>query len=84
MKEVIKGVWRGEGWPESWKNGIISPFYKKGNMLSTDNYRGITRLFLKSVVLLDFYLGLGRGDGKRACWRYEDRPGKNLDFGLRR
>jgi len=23
-------VWRGEGWPESWKEGIIIPIVKKG------------------------------------------------------
>ncbi|TGZ53811.1 hypothetical protein DBV15_10472 [Temnothorax longispinosus] len=44
LKEVIKGVWRGEGWPDSWKEGVISPLYKKRDKQSPANYRGITLL----------------------------------------
>lgn len=35
-------VWRGEGWPESWKDGIIVPIVKKGEGKSVGHYRGVT------------------------------------------
>lgn len=42
--ELLKKVWKGEGIPEDWKIGIISPLYKKGDKDKAENYRGITLL----------------------------------------
>jgi len=35
-------VWKGEGWPESWKEGIVIPILKSGEGRKVENYRGIT------------------------------------------
>ncbi|XP_024891322.1 trichohyalin-like, partial [Temnothorax curvispinosus] len=40
--EVCKRVWRGEGWPEQWKEGEIIPLIKKGEEREVKDYRGIT------------------------------------------
>jgi hypothetical protein len=29
MIELMNGVWRGEGFPIEWREGVISPIYKK-------------------------------------------------------
>lgn len=44
LKELIRRVWRGEGMPEEWREGVITPIYKKGDKRSADNYRRITLL----------------------------------------
>jgi hypothetical protein len=30
MVELMNGVWRGEGFPEDWREGVICPIFKKG------------------------------------------------------
>jgi len=40
--EICKRVWRGEGWPEQWKEGEIIPIIKKGEGREVKDYRGIT------------------------------------------
>ena len=35
-------VWRGEGWPESWKDSVIVPLVKKGTGNKVEDYRGVT------------------------------------------
>jgi hypothetical protein len=40
----MNGVWKGEGFPQEWKEGIICPIYKKGEKDTASNYRGITLL----------------------------------------
>lgn len=44
LKEIIHKVWQGEGLPESWKEGVIAPIYKKGDKDTMSNHRGITLL----------------------------------------
>lgn len=44
ITKLINKVWRGEGLPERWKEGIISPIFKKGDRDNVKNYRGITLL----------------------------------------
>jgi hypothetical protein len=44
MVELMNGVWRGEGFPEDWREGIICPIFKKGEKNRAENYRGITLL----------------------------------------
>lgn len=29
MREVCNRVWKGEGWPEKWREGVIVPVIKK-------------------------------------------------------
>ncbi|XP_076298035.1 uncharacterized protein LOC143217535 [Lasioglossum baleicum] len=39
---VCNKVWRGEGWPEDWSEGVVIPVAKKGDSSVVENYRGIT------------------------------------------
>nr|XP_034194960.1 nipped-B-like protein B [Osmia lignaria] len=38
--KICNRVWRGEGWPEGWKKGIIAPIKKKGDGKQASDYRG--------------------------------------------
>jgi hypothetical protein len=40
--EFCNRVWKGEGWPEDWKEGVIIPIVKKGEGRKVDEYRGVT------------------------------------------
>ncbi|XP_024867350.1 uncharacterized protein LOC112451550, partial [Temnothorax curvispinosus] len=40
--EVCNRVWKGEGWPEDWREGIIVPIEQKGEGERVGNYRGVT------------------------------------------
>ncbi|XP_077280504.1 uncharacterized protein LOC143907534 [Temnothorax americanus] len=40
--EVCNRVWKGEGWPEDWREGIIVPIGKKGEGERVGDYRGVT------------------------------------------
>lgn len=42
MWSFCNRIWRGEGWPEQWKEGIIVPLVKKGNGRKVEDYRGVT------------------------------------------
>lgn len=42
MWEFCNKVWRGEGWPESWKEGAIVPIMKKGERERVEDYKGVT------------------------------------------
>lgn len=44
LKEIIKRVWNRECFPESWRDGIITPIHKKGDQHQPSNYRGIILL----------------------------------------
>ena len=44
IKEIIIRVWKGEGFPSSWRTGVICPIWKKGSKEEPKNYRGITLL----------------------------------------
>jgi len=35
-------VWRGERWPEGWKEGMVVPIVKKGEGERMEDYRGVT------------------------------------------
>ena len=39
---MINKVWRGEGWPEEWKEGVVVPIVKKGDGVGVEEYRGVT------------------------------------------
>lgn len=41
MWVLTNRVWKGEGWPEDWRTGIIVPLVKKGEGKMVDVYRGI-------------------------------------------
>lgn len=42
LEKVIKGVWEGEGFPESWRVGVVVPIWKRGERREPGNYRGVT------------------------------------------
>lgn len=37
-------MWKGEGWPEGWKTGIIAPIRKKGKGRRVEKYRRVTMM----------------------------------------
>lgn len=42
IKEFCNRIWRREGWPEEWNEGIIVPIVKKGKGKRVEEYRGVT------------------------------------------
>jgi len=42
LGEVISGVWRGDGFPDSWRVGVVVPIWKRGDRNVVENYRGVT------------------------------------------
>ncbi|XP_077255453.1 uncharacterized protein LOC143893678 [Temnothorax americanus] len=40
--KFINKIWKGGGWPEIWKEGIIAPIVKKGEGKRAEEYRGVT------------------------------------------
>jgi hypothetical protein len=40
----MNGIWRGEGFPVDWREGVICSIYKKGEKSKVENNRGITLL----------------------------------------
>lgn len=44
LLEIIQKVAKGQGFPEGWRRGVISPLYKKGPRDVMQNYRGIILL----------------------------------------
>lgn len=40
--EICNRVWKGEGWPEDWREGIVVPILKKGRGGRVEEYRGMT------------------------------------------
>jgi len=42
--EFCNRIWRGDGWPEEWKEEIIVPIVKKGRGEKVEEYRGVTLL----------------------------------------
>jgi len=39
---LCNDIWKGKGWPEGWKEGIIIPIVKKGEGERVEHYRGVT------------------------------------------
>ena len=39
---VCNRIWRGEGWIEEWKEGVIVPIVKKGEGVKVEEYRGVS------------------------------------------
>ncbi|XP_043271213.1 golgin subfamily A member 6-like protein 1 [Venturia canescens] len=42
LKRMCEKVWKSEGWPEGWKEGIVVPVVKKGEGKRVEEYRGVT------------------------------------------
>lgn len=42
IREFCNRIWRGEGWPEEWKEGIIVPIVKKGEGERVKEYKRVT------------------------------------------
>jgi hypothetical protein len=46
---LIWKIWRDEKMPDDWKVGLIILFFKKGDKMKCENYRGITLLNVTSL-----------------------------------
>jgi hypothetical protein len=44
MVKLMNGVWRGEGFPVDWREGVACRIFKKDEKNRVENYRGITLL----------------------------------------
>jgi len=42
VRDYCNKVWREEGCPESWKEGVVVPIVKKGEVEEIEEYRGVT------------------------------------------
>lgn len=42
MWEYCNRVWKGGGWPEAWKEGVIISIVKKGEGERVEDYKGVT------------------------------------------
>ncbi|XP_011299752.1 uncharacterized protein [Fopius arisanus] len=40
--KICSKVWKGEGWPVEWKDGLLAPIVKKGEGEGVEEYRGVT------------------------------------------
>jgi len=40
--EICNKVWKGKGWPEEWRKGVVVPIVKKGEREKVEDHRGIT------------------------------------------
>lgn len=40
--EFCNRVWKGDGWPGKWEEGVIVPIVKRGKGKGMENYRGLT------------------------------------------
>lgn len=38
VRHFCNRVWKGKGWPEEWKKGVIVPIIKKGEGAMVENY----------------------------------------------
>lgn len=36
--KLCNKVWRGEGWPEGWKEGVVVPVVKKGEGIQRSDF----------------------------------------------
>lgn len=58
IKKLVWGfcnkVWKGEGWPEEWKEGVVVPIVKKGKGEKVGEYKGVTVM----STLYKIYAGL--------------------------
>jgi hypothetical protein len=52
LHEVIQQAWTSETLPRSWTKGVLSPVYKKGDILDCKNYRGICLLNVTNKVFV--------------------------------
>jgi len=44
LKDLLKRIWKREGFPEEWRKGVITPIDKKGDISDVRNYKRITLL----------------------------------------
>ena len=50
LTRLFNKIYDSHSFPKSWSRSVILPLHKKGNLLNTDNYRGISLLCVMSKV----------------------------------
>lgn len=64
--EICNKVWKGEGWPEGWKEGMIVPIIKRGEVGRVEDYREVTLMqtaYKVYAAILAEVKGRGREEG---------------------
>jgi hypothetical protein len=54
--EPISKVWEEEAVPHEWKNGILCPIHKQGDVIMCDYYGAVTLLFTTYKIAANIYM----------------------------
>ena len=68
IHKLINSIWNNQELPESWKESIIAPIYKKGDKRDYSNYRGVSLLLTANKILSNTLLS-------RELWIFKKRVG---------
>lgn len=49
FKQLVKIIWKKAKIPEDWKEGVISPIYKKGEKNNEKNYREESHYYVQHI-----------------------------------
>ena len=79
LTKLCNSIWRSGRVPETWKEGIIIPIPKKGDLRDCNNWRGITLLSIPGKVMATVILNRMRSavDGRLRQEQAGFRPGRS-------
>jgi hypothetical protein len=77
IRWLINSIWNEEELPEQWKESIIVPLYKKGDITDCSNYRGISLLSTTYKILSSFLLSSLTPYADKIIGDHQRRFGRN-------
>ena len=81
LVDLIKAAWRDQKVPNDWRDAIIVPIPKKGDLTSCDNWRGIALLDVVGKVLAKIIQRTELPESQ--CGFREGRGCSDIDFMVR-